>query len=123
MKNIIKLFIQGVAAGASIALAAALYLTVGGIGGAALFSVGLLTICRFGFKLYTGQIGKIGKRVKAHELLLMLVGNLTGCCAIFIFNIQVDRLNLMLRFSTPLVYAFLLAVVCGICVEAAVEEF
>lgn len=59
MKKYINIIVGGVAAGAMIAVAAALYLKVGGFYGAIMFSIGLLTILWYGFNLYTGKIGQL----------------------------------------------------------------
>lgn len=82
MKAVFANLAKGIASGVMISIGCAVYLgcpdkTVGAV----LFSVALLTICYFGFSLYTGKIGFIvlqhGK-AEFSELLLGLLGNLVG---------------------------------------------
>ena len=54
--------IKAILAGFMIAMGAGLYLTVGGPVGAFLFSVGLLTILKFGFYLFTGKAGLLATK-------------------------------------------------------------
>ena len=73
---------KGIASGVMISIGCAVYLACADkIVGAVLFSVALLTICYFGFSLYTGKIGFMvlshGKE-ETSELLLGLLGNLLG---------------------------------------------
>ena len=49
--------IRSILAGLTIALAAGIYLVVGGPLGAFMFSLGLLTILHFQFYLFTGKAG------------------------------------------------------------------
>ena len=48
---------NSILAGIMISIGAALYLVIGGIPGAILFSIGLLTILYFQFHLFTGKAG------------------------------------------------------------------
>ena len=82
MKTIFANVAKGIASGIMISIGCAVYLACPDkIVGAVLFSVALLTICYFGFSLYTGKIGFIvlahGKK-EFSELLLGLLGNLLG---------------------------------------------
>lgn len=54
--------IKSIMAGFMIALAAAIYITVGGVVGAFMFSLGLLTILYFQFNLFTGKAGLLADR-------------------------------------------------------------
>ncbi len=75
--------IKGFLAGLCIALGGSVYLAAESkVVGALLFSVALLTICYFGFSLYTGKVGNLvlhhkGSDIKA--LFLGLLGNALGC--------------------------------------------
>lgn len=55
--------------------------------------------------------------------MLILFSNFIGCCAIFVFNVGDAAQAISNRFATPLYLAFSLAIVCGICIEAAVDQF
>lgn len=72
--------IKSIMAGFMIALAAAIYLTVGGALGAFMFAIGLLTILFFQFNLFTGKAGLLAQRqIKPLFLVIIWVGNLIGC--------------------------------------------
>lgn len=82
MKTTLANIAKGIASGVMISIGCAVYLACPDKNvGAVLFSVALLTICYFGFSLYTGKIGFIvlahGKK-EVSELLLGLLGNLLG---------------------------------------------
>jgi len=76
-----KIFRSGILAGICISLGGAVYLSVGGVAGAVLFSFGLLTVVHFGYKLYTGTAGFIDVRAAREWLMLLVVilGNIIGC--------------------------------------------
>ena len=75
----IDTFLGAIYAGIMIAIAAVVNLTVGGIAGAALFSVGLFSILVFKFYLYTGKAGLIAtSEISFRDLFLVLWGNAVG---------------------------------------------
>ena len=63
-------------AGCLIALAAIIYLSVGGVVGSLLFGIGLFTIAKFGLNLYTGKLCDL--TIKEGKLAEILVGNCLG---------------------------------------------
>lgn len=87
MKNKALLFAsdlsQGILAGICVAIGGCVFLACENrYVGAALFSVALLTICYFGFSLYTGRIGMMAESHKKRDyqvLLNGLFGNLAAC--------------------------------------------
>ncbi len=84
MNEKLKILSLGILAGLSISFCSAAYIAcaiyANRILGSILFSIGLLIICAFGFKLYTGQIGKVFENKKEFilDLLIMLFGNFIG---------------------------------------------
>lgn len=80
--NSLKILIKAILAGIMISIGCIIYSACASkLFGAVLFSFGLFTICVYGLNLYTGKIGYlVSNRTKdyALELLLTLVGNLTG---------------------------------------------
>ena len=84
LKKELKILILGILAGLSIGFGSAAYTACvyygSSILGSILFSCGLLLVCIFGFKLYTGQIGKIfeNKPLFVLDLFVMFVGNFIG---------------------------------------------
>ena len=83
-----KTFLLGILAGMSIAFGGAAFVACAYYGsrilGSILFSCGLLLVCAFGFKLYTGQIGKVFENKKSFiiDLLIMLAGNFVGAVVV-----------------------------------------
>ncbi len=74
---------MSVLAGMMIALGAIVYLKVGGVAGALLFSVGLMTVLAFEMKLFTGKVGLLANRqIKLTELVEIFVGNMVGVCIV-----------------------------------------
>lgn len=79
-----KTFILGIAAGMAISLGGSIFIVCKNanlpILGSFLFSVGLLLVCLFSFKLYTGKIGYVFENKKSYllDLLIMYLGNLFG---------------------------------------------
>ena len=88
MNHYLKTFLLGIGAGLAIALGGLANLAlssidspVGKIFGALLFSIGLLTVCSFGFFLYTGKIGYLFEMRRVSylfDLLFGLLGNIIG---------------------------------------------
>ena len=66
-------------AGISISIGCVVYLKVGGLAGAVLFSFGLLTVVHFRWLLYTGKAGFFDCKHDKRFLLMVLVGNIIGC--------------------------------------------
>ena len=97
----IDTFWRAVAAGISISIGAAAYLSCSNkIVGAFLFTVGLFTICFFKLDLFTGKIGYFLDTVKPLDCLLIWFGNGVGC----ILG------GVLLRFGSPNVAAAAAAV-------------
>lgn len=75
--------VRGVLAGLCITLGGCVYLACENrVVGAVLFSVALLTICMFGFSLYTGKVGDLALYHSGRDFALLftgLLGNLVGC--------------------------------------------
>ena len=74
--------IKSILAGFMIALSAAIYLSVGGVIGAFMFSIGLLSILYFQYSLFTGKAGMLAEgAIRPERLVLVWLGNLIGCAA------------------------------------------
>lgn len=79
-KVMLKEVAATVLAGVSIALGAFVYLKVGGVVGATMFSIGLLAVITFRFPLYTGRIKDCNNFIEAPlSLVKVLVLNAVGC--------------------------------------------
>ena len=69
---------MSVFAGLMIGIAGLVYLRVGGLAGAVLFSFGLLSVVMCGAQLYTGKSGFLPYKA-SWRLIPMLLGNALGC--------------------------------------------
>lgn len=92
IKTIASIFLSSILAGATIGIGGWAYLSVGGIIGSALFSIGLITIMIKGYTLYTGRIGFLSQPNEMPYFLIVLIGNLIG----------VSIVGLILRASTTI---------------------
>ncbi len=121
-----KLIRSSVLAGISIGIAGFVFLALGGLPGAVLFSFGLLTVVGYKLKLYTGTAGFI-KKNEVGQLLLILAGNIVGCLLVALLS-RTSPLGLQetaqrileLRLKTGPVRCGLLGIGCGFIMTTAV---
>ena len=76
-----KTFVSGILAGISIAIGGLVFLSVENrVIGAALFTVGLFSVCSFGFHLFTGKVCYVFQQDRNYALDLPVIwlGNLAG---------------------------------------------
>ena len=114
-------------AGMCIALGSYCYLSLGGIPGAVLFSLGLLTVINLKLPLYTGLVSN--KKAYSRPLVLgqYLLYNVIGSVLMTvptITNKQVLEKAVSLvesKLENSWYIVFLNAVICGICVSIAVK--
>ena len=121
------------AAGLMISLGACLYLKIGGIVGAVLFSIGLLTILHFKFFLFTGKAGLYyDRKISLFDLCYIWVFNLCGCAlgALIIYgsgissSIQEAATSIIQkRVGNTSFQNVFLGVICGILMYIAVHYF
>lgn len=134
MKKYLDYLIKSIFAGIMIGIAGTVYLRVdNNIVGALLFSIGLLVICMYGMNLYTGKIGYIliNKLNYIYELLITILGNFIGTFLVArlvlltrfksVSDKAVDLVNLKL--NDNLFSIFILAVLCGILMYIAVNNY
>lgn len=127
----------GAMAGVMIGIGGTVYLACESkVTGAILFSVGLLTICAYGLKLFTGAIGTLltdrdrswGRRMG--DALQIWLGNLAGTGAVGL-GIRLTRPELAeqartmadAKLAAPLSKVVLMAVFCGILMYLAVDLY
>lgn len=73
------MFYRAILAGLMISFGGIIYLSVGGVLGAALFSVGLLSILHLNLDLFTGKAGRlVTGDISVQSLSTILLGNLCG---------------------------------------------
>lgn len=106
-----------------IAIASYIYLSVGGVAGAILFSIGLLTILNMGFKLFTGSVGYIKSKDDIKDNTIILVGNIIGACGILAFPHATALSLVASKLVIPLYLVFLKGIICGIFIYSAVACF
>lgn len=134
MKKYLDYLIKSIFAGIMIGIAGTVYLRVdNNIVGALLFSIGLLVICMYGMNLYTGKIGYIliNKLNYIYELLITILGNFIGTFLVArlvlltrfksVSDKAIDLVNLKL--SDNLLSIFILAMLCGILMYIAVNNY
>lgn len=106
-----------------IAIASYIYLSVGGIVGAIMFSIGLLTILNMQFKLFTGSVGYIKSKDDIKDNFIILIGNIIGACGILAFPHAAALSLVSAKIAIPLYLVFLKGMVCGIFIYSAVSSF
>lgn len=136
MKENGRIFLKAAAAGITIGIGGAVYLTLENkVIGAVLFGVGLYTIVLNGLFLYTGKVGYLisAKDKKAYilQLIFAWLGNLAGT-ALAAAAISVTRIRNLGRTAEVICKTkladtphsiLILAVFCGILMYAAVDGF
>lgn len=90
-----------------IAIASYIYLSVGGIVGAIMFSIGLLTILNMQFKLFTGSVGYIKSKDDIKDNFIILIGNIIGACGILAFPHAAALSLVSAKIAIPLYLVFL----------------
>ena len=106
-----------------IAIASYIYLSVGGIVGAIMFSIGLLTILNMQFKLFTGSVGYIKSKNDIKDNFIILIGNIIGACGILAFPHAAALSLVSAKIAIPLYLVFLKGMVCGIFIYSSVSSF
>lgn len=123
--------IRSILAGLTIALAAGIYLVVGGPLGAFMFSLGLLTILHFQFYLFTGKAGLLAQyKITPAELLEIYIGNLIGCAS-GALALQMSGLSVSepasaiieTRISNLWFENIILGIFCGVLMYVAVNTY
>jgi formate/nitrite transporter FocA (FNT family) len=119
----IKTGIDSIFAGLMISIGAIIYLNCPNrIVGAFLFSIGLITIMEFGFKLYTGVVGFVRTWDQAARAVLSFGMNAVGCLFILLVPVSNASSAWASRIDTPLVSVFAKAFICGILIFLCVSK-
>ena len=130
-----KTVISGILAGISISIGGTVYLLCDSkLAGAIFFSVGLFSVCVFGFSLFTGRVCYVFDQDRSYAMKLPLIwaGNLIGSLLTAFLELQ-TRLAPQLtekagsisqaKLGQGLLSAFILAVFCDIMIYIAVEGY
>lgn len=130
-KELLAEFMKCIFSGMFIAMASQMYVNLnGGLVGAMVFSCGLLLVLNTKCPLFTGKVGFLEFNDKVDNvanaiwgLILILMGNLIGCCAIDNLtkvNTEFSNTLILNKLSIPLNITFINAVLCGILIYIAV---
>ena len=134
-KSMKNTFILAILAGFCIGLGGTVYLSVDNpVVGAALFSIGLLTILAFGFNLFTGKVGYALDNPPSYiwTLLVIWLGNFVGTWAMAML-VRCTRVYDKLapkvkgiveaKLNDDLLSILFLAIGCGMCMYIAVDQY
>ena len=130
----LKIFASAVLAGMCVGLGGVVFLSVDNrVIGAALFTVGLFTICTFGLHLFTGKVCYALENGKSYNLALPVIwlGNLagTGVTALIVKLSRIDIISAKAadlcatKLDDSILSLFLLGVLCNIFIYIAVEGY
>ena len=132
--KLVKVFLSGILAGLSIGLGGVAFLSLESkVIGAAVFTVGLFTVCTMGFNLYTGKVCYAfdNDAAYARNLPVIWLGNLCGAglTAFFVSmtrNAGIAEKAMALcaaKLDDSLVSLFFLGLLCNIFIYIAVEGY
>ncbi len=121
-------FLRAILAGISISIGCIVFLKIGGVAGAVLFSFGLLTVVHFQWPLYTGKAGFVYlNKSDSIFLLLTLLGNIVGCALTALYaDYALPELTdvagniVQSRMAKGPIVCMMLAIGCGFIMTAAV---
>lgn len=131
--NYLKTFAGAILAGMSIAIGGLVFLSVDSkVLGAALFTVGLFTVCTMGFNLFTGKVCYVFQNNAEYAVALPIIwiGNLAGTGLIAFFARMTrnaaaltEKASAMCssKLNDSLVSLFFLGILCNILIYIAVE--
>lgn len=128
LKEFAQLLISSILAGLCISIGCIVNLQVGGICGAILFSVGLISVVSFQYKLFTGMAGFVSGWGDNTRLSIILIGNIIGCGIIahmigFAIPTLTDKCCelIALRNGVTNGQAFIRSMFCGVLMTIAVK--
>ena len=133
--NYLKTFFGAILAGMSIAIGGLVFLSVDSkVLGAALFTVGLFTVCTMGFNLFTGKVCYVFQNNKEYAIALPIIwiGNLAGTGLIALFATLTRNAPALTekaaamcetKLNDSLASLFFLGILCNILIYIGVEGF
>lgn len=93
------------------------------ISGAFIFSIGLLTILQFKLNLYTGVVSYVASWKDFVSLIIIVLGNIVGCCLMFLFPSDVAIDIVQQKLAASHITLFVEAMLCNILIYVAVEAY
>ena len=135
MKSRVEAFVFGILAGISIAIGGTVFLSLDNkVLGAVFFTVGLFTVCTFGFDLFTGKVCYVFDRNTDYAINLPIIwaGNFVGAWATAFLE-SLTRVGPALqekaagmctvKAEDSLISLFVLGIFCDILIYIAVEGY
>jgi len=115
MKEEIIFYLRATLAGILIGLGGAIYLKVGGVVGAFMFSFGLICVIKYKLPLYTGICGFVKSKRDMYKALMSWIFNFVGCKLLSLLPISgISAVSIARnRMEAGYLNSFLLAVGCG----------
>ena len=127
MNNKLNTFINSILAGICIGVGCNIYLLCDNkYIGAALFSVGLITIITFKFNLYTGKVGYIITNDNRFiiDIFIILLGNIIGCILFgVLFPSDIATQICYTKLDTKLIIIMYKSIMCGLLMFIAVDSY
>lgn len=125
--------LKAILAGIAIGIGGVLYLKIGGVIGALMFSIGLLTVVCYSLRLYTGMAGFVDKPIEFVNLIVALALNVLGTWLVSLamsYGTDVETLRTAasgiiqsrMEGGTPMLNAMLRGIGCGILMTFAVSQ-
>lgn len=129
MKDLFRKFMSAIMAGVCISIGCIVYLQVGSVPGAVLFTFGLITVVHYKYALYTGTAGFVTSWNDIWQLFaIVFIGNFVGCAiTALLANYAIDglmeksRAVVELRTAVPYWGVLIRAVFCGFLMTTAVK--
>lgn len=110
---------KAILAGVSIGIASLMFLKIGGIVGAILFSFGLIVVVSNKWELFTGMSG-FHQKGEVPKLISVLLFNIIGCILVSLLAPTAVCPIILSRLSTGWLTCFFLAIGCGFIMSEAV---
>ena len=116
-----KILIKSILAGMMISIGAVTYMNAPPLIGAFMFSIGILTIFQLSLYLFTGLVPYMNKLREIPFTLTVLLGNVIGCCLMFLLPSQEASQILDNKLNDSYLVMFVSAMLCNVMIYIAVE--
>lgn len=120
-KKVLTTAVNSFFAGVMISIGTMVYMRcTNKVAGAIMFSIGLLTIIRFRFNLYTGVVGYTRKLKEIPYVLTVLAMNIVGCMTMLLVPAMGAQDIIEQKVAILPGYTFVNAMICGLLIYVAV---
>lgn len=118
-----RVMLSSILAGIMVAIGTIVYLNSQSMLGAFLFTIGLLTILYFKLDLFTGKVPYMKNYKELPYILMVLVGNVIGCCILFAFPNPLAIQHLELQLTVHPLVILIKSMLCNALIYIAVEVY